>query len=81
MVFFYTIKKGYVDFYPIVLDQDGNKVNIKDIKALFDFLYFGQKDLSRIAEQTTKQLILIDSFIEDKLYSLKSKENNLKKYN
>jgi len=76
--FIYTIKKGYVDFYPTVLDENGKRLNIKDIKGLFDFIYFGQKDLSEITKKTTQQLTLIDSFIEDKLTKLKSDEKELK---
>ncbi len=76
--FIYTIKKGYVDFYPVVLDENDEKLNIKDIRGLFDFIYFGQKDLSEITRRIIQQLTLIDSFIEDKLTKLKEEEREIK---
>lgn len=76
--FTYMIKKGFMDYYPVILDQNGEKLDIKNISGLFDVIYYGQKDLSEITKTSIQQLSLIDEFIKDKLTLLKSKEKTIK---
>ncbi len=73
--FVYRIERNYTDFYPRVFDGDGNIIDIgKKINEIFDFVYYGQKDLSEISKSASNQLKLIDEFIEVKIRYLKNRE-------
>lgn len=72
----YYIKKIIGDAYEKVYDDNQKLTSLKAIGDIFDISYFGQKDLSKIAEDHNR-LSLIDNYIKKDLINNEKEEKKL----